>query len=378
MADVGRHEPGPRDMGHAYQTGSAPNALVDGDVETQQALALHEADRTLVEALLRFGRKRLGADWMNEVTAAYFDGYDECDYEVQLLLPWAVYDFDNNGFSLAHLYRAHRGHHLSAEEQAWLEAQDKAWLSVWDVQHVEVGKGVTVKDLLTKEERFVNEVQGSQALHPKDCVLARVVDFGAVSTFCGLHPRALPPGEVELVVRKTRQRCGVQTRAVPVAKLREADVQQALINLWHFTVTEADAPRHFLQPANTDGDPISVMTSHFDVERVSQPRPPEHSPELSAILREFKERYMARWLDEATIALGGLTPRAAAQKPQSRAKLDLVLQDMEMREAGLRADEQIDFAKVRCELGVFASDVQPRAALPNATRRDVATLPPVL
>ncbi len=400
----------------------------------------------------RFAKKRFGAEWLRTVLAEYSDGDQLTEHDLQLLIPLAVYHYDNDGKTLAQLYRDDRGHRLSDDMREWLEAQDKAWLSVWEVQTVEVGIGVAVKDLLTHEVRFVNEVKGSKILRPRDCVLSRVVNLGRISVFCGMHPRFLTPGQADIVVRMARRMCGVRTRAVAFEKLREVAVQLELFDFWHLQVEEADRPRSFPQLANTDGDPLLLTTDHFefdaanraavvealqkidgaqkaidengqtevpftkhgnakikawdntvigsvliiearlkietnsikraddlrrrveaglsglvrhrlryhaDIEstlKAAKGRPTaaekEQPPELTAMLREFKERHMVQWLDEEVPALGGLTPRAAAKKPTSRAKLELLLRDLENREARLPAEEQFDFSKVREQLGL--------------------------
>ncbi len=165
--------------------------VVELPAETRRALSLHQRDQQLVEEILRFARKRFGAGWLAEVAATYFDDFAEGDHEVQLLVPWAVYQFEKDGRTAAQLFLYERGRHLSDETRGWLEAQGRAWLSVWEVFEVEAGIGVSVRDLLTREQRFIYEVKGSKLLKLRDCVLARVIDHGGVSTFCGMHPRSL-------------------------------------------------------------------------------------------------------------------------------------------------------------------------------------------
>ncbi len=46
-----------------------------------------------------------------------------------------------------------------------------------------------------------------------------------------------------------------------------------------------------------------------------QPRPAQ-DPEFAAMARKFKEQHMLAWLDDEIPALGGLTPREAAQSPR--------------------------------------------------------------
>ena len=75
-------------------------------------------------------------------------------------------------------------------------------------------------------------------------------------------------------------------------------------------------------------------------------------PEAAALLREFKERHYASWPDEAIPALGGLSPREAAQSPSHRAELVLLLKEMEEQESREEVERRFDFARIRRELGI--------------------------
>jgi hypothetical protein len=81
------------------------------------------------------------------------------------------------------------------------------------------------------------------------------------------------------------------------------------------------------------------------------PRTP-HPPEISAALREFREKHMRGWIDESIPVLDGLTPREAARLPRKRPALELLLKDIESSESRLPPDEQIDLSWIRPALGL--------------------------
>lgn len=87
-----------------------------------------------------------------------------------------------------------------------------------------------------------------------------------------------------------------------------------------------------------------------------QPRPagppPEPTPEEQSVMREFKQEHYRKWLDEPIPALRGKTPRQAARSRAGRADLDLLLRDLEHREAALPDGERFDVAVLRGELGL--------------------------
>lgn len=450
MAETGRNEPCPCGSGKKYKKccGQGPAVIVVPEV--QRALALHQQDQHLVDEMLRFAKKRWGPRWVDEAADAFLDDFEASPYEVQLLVPWSVYHFEKDGTTVVQLFRRERADRLSPDEHLWLEAQSQAWLSVWEVQEVQPGVGVRVRDLLTHQERFANEVKGSKTLKARDCVLGRVVDCGGMSTFCGMFPRSLPPSEADRAVRTAKRLCRVRTRPIAPAKLRDLEVELALVDMWHISIEEMDH-RPPPQLANTDGDLLLLTADHFefdagrraeviarleklegaqeavdengeadvtflkagnakmkdwentvigraivtagklkletnsvkradalrsrveeglqgfvrrrarqhsDVEGLLANAPPgaprleETPPELKALVQQMKQQHMVRWLDEQIPALGGITPREAAQKPASRAKLDLLLRDFENNDAHRPPEERFDHQWVRAQLGL--------------------------
>jgi hypothetical protein len=151
---------------------------------------------------------------------------------------------------------------LSAEDRAWLEAQHRSWLSVWEVQAVDPGVNVVVRDLLTGEIRTVIEAMGSRTLAVRDALLARVVDHGGEAVFCGCHPRRLGPMDADDVVSHARRRLRVPSGRVPVARLKEKGATETLIARWTAAV-KALARRPPPRLSNTDGDPVLWTTDHF-------------------------------------------------------------------------------------------------------------------
>ncbi len=82
------------------------------------------------------------------------------------------------------------------------------------------------------------------------------------------------------------------------------------------------------------------------------PPRPEPTPEQAAIVLEYKRRHYAAWLDDRIPMLGDKTPRAAARAPQSRARLEALLFDIERGEATLPEAERFDVGWLREQLGM--------------------------
>jgi hypothetical protein len=69
----------------------------------------------------------------------------------------------------------------------------------------------------------------------------------------------------------------------------------------------------------------------------------------------YKARHDADWIDQALPALRGKTPRDATRTPSGRARVELLLKEMELSEATLPAPERYDFSGIRSVLGLRQS-----------------------
>src|SRR5260370_17953158 len=168
-----------------------------------RANAVKDYDRRLVEPLMRFARVRLGADWLN---AAFGEdtGSDETieQAEMQLAVPWALFHYPiEDDRPVARLFAGEQAWRLAPKVRAMLDAQLQAWLGIWEVQRVETGVGMAMKDLLSGEERYVHEITGSRGIAARDAILGRVVDSGGISFLGGIHPPPLQPYDADLAVR---------------------------------------------------------------------------------------------------------------------------------------------------------------------------------
>jgi len=95
-------------------------------------------------------------------------------------------------------------------------------------------------------------------------------------------------------------------------------------------------------------DPRPVLENR---DRPAEP-PRERAPEELRLVREYKERYYKKWLNQPVPALGGKTPREASRSHDGRAALDLLLRNIENGEASLPEAARFDVSQIRAALGV--------------------------
>ena len=271
---AGRNEPCPCGSGRKYKKChlAADEAKHAG---RQSKAARHAMDEQMVRRLWGFARREYGEAW-----EGFQDTFTDLDYAIALALPWSVYCFEVDGKTIVDAYLDAHRRRCSPEEQRWLDAQRGAWLSVWEVEDADPGQSLTLRDLLSDEQRTVHETRSSKTLVPRDAVLARIVDHDGISLICGAHPYPLPPFATAEVVRRARNRLR-RRRAVPVDRLRDATFGRHLIRYWEKAADDLDK-RSAVPPrlCNTDGDPFLFTVDHFEVM-------PEAIPEIDARIREL-------------------------------------------------------------------------------------------
>ncbi|MFQ5698048.1 MAG: YecA family protein [Myxococcota bacterium] len=257
---VGRNDPCPCGSGRKYKKCHLAADRAERAAEHTVARA-RDLDAELCQELGAFAMVRFGIE-----SRDFARDFVDPEQTLQLALPWSVYHYHVQGRSVLEWFLEERGRDLARPERAWLAAQQAAWLSVWEVIAVEPGQSVTLRDLLSHEERRVREVSASTTLVVRDALLGRVVDYEGLSLLCGVHPRPLPPVDAAEVVRRARGRLR-RKRAVPVERLRDERFGRYLIRRWEEAVAELDL-RAAVPPQlhNTDGDPLLFTTDHFELD----------------------------------------------------------------------------------------------------------------
>jgi SEC-C motif-containing protein len=101
-------------------------------------------------------------------------------------------------------------------------------------------------------------------------------------------------------------------------------------------------------------DPVSRLgedASPREPRALGEPMPPE----VLEVVKRMQAEHYQRWLDEEIPALGGLTPRQAAEKKGApRKRLELLLAEIEHAEAGQPEAQRFDVAVLLHELGLRA------------------------
>lgn len=137
---------------------------------------------------------------------------------------------------------------------------------------------------------------------------------------------------------------------------------------------EAAARGRALLESLTGGALLHSHTTHESIEQRARsaddhaPAPDEIDPALAeALLLEFQEQHYRHWLDDEIPALGGATPREAAERPKLRPQLESLIRGLEGRyEEALRdGSPAYDPSWMWAELGLVDEDDSTPPLLAN-------------
>jgi len=99
-------------------------------------------------------------------------------------------------------------------------------------------------------------------------------------------------------------------------------------------------------------DPTALLDERLAAEPDDEEAEEALGEEELEVMRAFKQQHMEGWLDESIPLLDDATPRKAARDPALRRRLEVLVKEMECREARLPEAERFDVAGLRRELGL--------------------------
>ncbi len=253
---VGRNDPCPCGSGRKYKKCHlAADTAAAAAARHETASPLHALDNHLVSAMLEYGGKKFAEEFLDEAEA--LDSHPEMT--MQFAAPWLVFHAPMQGRPVVDWFLEERGRSLSSGERDWLSAQRRSWLSVWEVRAVEPGLAITLRDLLTFEERRVHEVSASQTAQRHYALLGRVVDADGVSVICGMHPIPLRPRSAAPVIERVRKVLRRKT-AVSPERLRDPRILRRMLDAWSDEIDHARTPPRL---QNTDGDDLLLTEDRW-------------------------------------------------------------------------------------------------------------------
>jgi hypothetical protein len=258
--------------------------------QLQRTLAWHQRDNDWSTEIFEWVKSTYpdwisrGADLLSE------DALPEAEDISNLVSAYVLWHMspDDSGATVAQRY-FRQFPKQSQDWQSWHEAQHRSWLGVWEMREVNPGRGAHLTELLTREERYVYERQGSQQWQSYLGCLARVVDLDqGLSVVAGFFPIMLPSRAAETVRQKFLDDSFPRRRKLKPADLRAGETCYRLTNYWNgATLAWYRRPQPTL--VNHDGDPVEWCTDCFAFAPEARPDLLERLGALGPVLDDGAE-----------------------------------------------------------------------------------------
>ncbi len=276
-----RNAPCPCGSGNKYK--KCCMLKTDTSVERQR-LSIQRGGDEAIKALLTFSRQEYGDRWLEEVIEDFWrsatqppPSVSDRDPLLPLAVSWAVYvrvpdaygepeaRFPSDKTLAARFLRSRAARIVSESARRFIQAATHSPLAFHQILAVEPERGLLLRNLLTEQEQFVEEVSASRSAECWSILFGQVVEMPGICVFVSLGPYMLPPAafrqRLENLLSSWREQLQ-QGGQDYVSFMLERDIE--LISIYHQCIDELLHPP---QPdlRNTDGDKLEWCRSTYTI-----------------------------------------------------------------------------------------------------------------
>ncbi len=251
--------------------------LLKADLRSSSQHRLRKTADPVAKILLPYAMKVHGEGGIFEAWEDFWAGHPHKDFSAQslylpLFVPWYLYHWypavqdeldPGRHFPCQHTVVAQflrkQAYTVDAYTRRYLEAASQEPLSFWQIDAIEPGKGLLVKDLALDRECFVHEVAGSTTFSKWDLLLAQVVGVDGEYILSATGPYRLPAKGFRAYIAEYLETKKL-TFHTPL-DLLGCDID--FLEVYHHCVENALNPTP-PQLHNTDGEELVLTSSSYD------------------------------------------------------------------------------------------------------------------
>lgn len=272
MPNAGRNDPCPCRNGQKYKK----CCLAKADAARAAERPRLTARETVMPPLLRFTESaQFDRDHQIADVMFWSDRLDDLDDDeaedlftsddaIVKYNSWFIWDLDiDGGVTVADMFLAQKGRTLEPAERAFVARLRQSHLGLYQVEGVEPGRGVMLRDLFTRDTVFVRERQGSEQIVRWDILGARVVthEDGLPVFDGGLY--LYPVSEKTALLRTLKRYRRKYLKQFPDADLASFLKRHGMVFNWLWL--DLVVLRPLPQMVTAEGDPMVFSKSVFDL-----------------------------------------------------------------------------------------------------------------
>lgn len=230
---------------------------------------IRRCDAESAGLLLRFAKKRYGAGVLQRGWEDYqfLDDtlVDMAGPDNDAFMRWFLFNWQPDiKETLAELLLAEEGETVSGDIRRFIETVGRTPYSFYQTLEVQPGEGLTLRDILRKNEVRVKERSASTILQRGYVILARVVPLDGLFFFMGTGSRVITPEFLENVLTLRKWLESLQSTAEePISPETLLDHEEDLRETY-FEIIDLMENRP-LEIQNTDGDPIAFHRLTYEI-----------------------------------------------------------------------------------------------------------------
>jgi hypothetical protein len=274
---IGRNDPCPCGSGKKYK-----NCCLAKQATPSQSLyylRLSEAYNRLMDRLLPYALQKFGNGVLDVAMEEFLLWPDPEDDSVggaldrfgTIFLPWLLFNWEYDssssevnllgpeGRTAAELYAQEHRKRLDPLELKLIESVNRKPFTFFEVERVDRGKGMRLKNVFQGSNIDVEERSGSEYVKPGDLVFGRALSVDGVGMIMGLGQTIIPPRHKPEMIRLRMQ-----------LRSGSSSVTDDILNEWDIEIRDLFfAIDHALSSmpkmCNTDGDPLELHRLIYEV-----------------------------------------------------------------------------------------------------------------
>ncbi|MFO7816493.1 MAG: SEC-C metal-binding domain-containing protein, partial [Desulfovibrionales bacterium] len=275
---VGRNDPCPCGSGKKFKKCCLEKRAVS-DLGYRR---ISSAQNGLVDKLTEYAARDLGEEVLSVAVTDFLQEdsdpsllWDEIDEEfTPVFWPWLFYifeldqvDIDELGLSgqmqpdmtVAEIFIEDKGHELEKLELELLESCIRKQFSFFEVEDVQPGQGFQAVNLLTGQRHWANEISASKELKQGEIIYALIVEIrGHTTIIANGQYKFYPRFKIDILRFLEGLEENFESVTDDLLLKLDYDLRHFFISLQHALFAPPELH-------NTDGDPLSMRTLHYEI-----------------------------------------------------------------------------------------------------------------
>lgn len=266
MPKIGRNDPCPCGSGKKYKK----CCLKEESEESLRVSKHRETLSMLTRKLIEFSSLSRFRDEFEKAMEIYYDlesfeDFSPPEHDIPNSISWFIFDYEpSDGDTIISHFIKERLGSLNPLERELTYLLKDSYVSVFEVQDIKPGHGLTLVDLFTDQEFFVNDRKGSEHARRWAILATRIISVNGLNLIAG-GGLMIPPQLKESLLDYIWTNYVEETeRKIPIAQFLKGNAE--LINWFATDMSEEAERRPLPEMVTTDGDKFVFARSIFKVQ----------------------------------------------------------------------------------------------------------------